>query len=127
MFYIRYLGAQMYDGMILVALFFTFTAACIMARHGVAIPAQSFWYQLALLTITYGYYALSCQYGGQTIGMRAWHIKLVSLNGRLSQKQLLGRFFLTIPAGIYAVIRFKSPLKIVQHWTKSQVITSISG
>lgn len=125
MFYIRYFGALIYDGIILIALFFLFTTACLFCRHGTAIPPASLWYQLTLLFIIYGYYFLSYRRGGQTIGMRAWHIKLVSLKeseNQLSKKQTQARFFLIIPAFICAIVRIKSPMKLLKDWTKSHII-----
>lgn len=124
MFYLRYLGALLYDGIILTALFIAFTALCLFYRHGVAIPPGSIPYQLSLLLIIYGYYFLSYRRGGQTIGMRSWHIKLIPLTAQLSNKQILARLILTIPAFIFAMIRIKSPMKLLKGWTQSQIIST---
>lgn len=122
MFYILYIGALLYDGIILVALCFFVTAFCLLCRHGHAIPSASLWYQLALLLIVFGYYFVSYQRGGQTIGMRAWHLKLVSVNARLSKNQIVTRFFLIIPACVYGLLRIKSPGQLLRDWTQSYII-----
>ena len=119
MFYIRYIGALLYDGIILIALCFFFTALCLVCRSGRSIPPASLWYQLALFFLAFGYYFISHLRAGQTIGMRAWHLKLVSLKGNLSKKQILMRFLLTIPACIYGLLRIKSPGQSLKNWTES--------
>jgi uncharacterized RDD family membrane protein YckC len=123
MFCIRYLGALIYDGIILVALFILLTAICLLFRHGVAIPPASQWYQLLLVSILYGYYFLSYQQGGQTIGMKAWHLRLISLdNQTIRNKQILARFFLGIPAVVLAIFCLKSPMRILRKWTGSELV-----
>ena len=122
MFYIRNMAAVIYDGMILLTLFFLFTALCLCYRHGIIIPSGSVWYQLSLLCIIFGYYFLSYRNGGQTIGMKAWRLRLVSLKTHLSSKQILARFFLIIPAFLYAMIRFKNPWVLLQEWTQTDII-----
>ena len=123
MFYIKYMSALIYDVFILFALFLIFTALCLGMRQGRIIPAGSLWYQLSLATITYLYYSLSYQCGGQTIGMRAWRIQLISTTTSLKQKHLIARFLLTIPAVCYAIMRFKKPGNYLTCWTKTQVIS----
>lgn len=124
MFYIRYVGALIYDGMILLALFFLFTLICLFFRHGAAIPPSSITYQLTLVLILCGYYFISYQKGGQTVGMRAWHLKIISLTTKnLSKKQILARFFLITPAVILSIVIIKSPMALLKHWTQSQVIS----
>ncbi len=122
MFYVRYFGALVYDGMVLAALFIIFTALCLLYRHGVAIPPGAIAYQLSLLFIIYGYYFQSYRHGGQTIGMRAWHLKIVSLATHLNKKQILARLLLVFPAYIFSILRIKNPMRLLKGWTKSQII-----
>ena len=122
MFYIRYIGAMIYDGIILLSLFILCTAVCLLCRHGVAIPPASLWYQLTLLFILYGYHFQSYRYGGQTIGMRTWRLRLVSLSCSLSNRQIVVRLLLTIPALIYSILRIRNPFKLLDHWSNSQII-----
>lgn len=122
MFYIRYIGAFIYDGIILLALFFLFTTLCLCYRHGVAVPPSSAWYQLSLIFIFFIYYFLSHRHGGQTIGMRAWRLKLVSINRHLSWKQIVARFILWAPALICGVLSVKRSRRLLNDWTGSQII-----
>jgi len=51
-------------------------------------------YLLYLLSWWYGYFAYSWRRGGQTLGMKAWRLKLVNrLPGTLTHWQMLARFF----------------------------------
>lgn len=70
--FFRYLGAVLYDALILCALFMIATGVLLFFRQGSAIPSATFWYQCVLVGIAYAYVAGSIVYGGQTIGMRAW-------------------------------------------------------
>ncbi|WP_133128321.1 RDD family protein [Legionella nagasakiensis] len=123
MYFIRYLGALIYDALVLLTLFMVFTALCLLGRHGKAIHPGTYWYQLSLLSIIYYYYFLSYRYGGQTIGLRAWKLKLVSHTFPLKQKQILARFLLTIPALFYGAASLKNPRTILKHWTKCHIMT----
>lgn len=122
MFYIRYLTALVYDAVIILALFFLFTAICVALAYGQAIPPATRWYQATLCALAYFYYFLSYRLGGQTIGLRAWRIKLLSLKNRLLHRQLIGRILLLLPACCYALLRMESPLKIADNWTCTQLI-----
>ncbi|RUQ90411.1 RDD family protein [Legionella septentrionalis] len=123
MFVFRYFASLFYDFIILSALFFIFTLCCIFLRSGHGIPPATLWYQTALLILAYSYYALSCRFGGQTIGMRAWNIKLIFLHGRFTHRQLITRLLLIIPAFSLRIIGFKKPDLLLQKWTKSQIIS----
>ncbi len=120
--YIRYMGSFIYDGIVVLALFFLFTALCLYSRHGIIIPTGSIWYQLALTFIFIMYYFLSYQKGGQTIGMRAWRLKLISLDTPLSGKQILARFILKIPAFIFSVLYIQRSRNWLEQWTRCKVV-----
>lgn len=50
-------------------------------------------YLLYLFSWWYGYYAFSWRRGGQTLGMKAWRLKLVNrLPGQITHWQMLARF-----------------------------------
>jgi len=70
-----------YDSLIVIALL-------IVAAAIVVIPANSeirpgtLWFQIYLLIVWWGYFAACWNLGGQTVGMRAWRVRLVTENGR---------------------------------------------
>lgn len=49
-------------------------------RNGVEIPAHTLWFQLIIFFEIFFYYAYSWKAGGQTLGMRAWKIKIQQLD-----------------------------------------------
>ncbi|MFW2570773.1 RDD family protein [Legionella sp. 29fVS95] len=119
----KYLAAQLYDGFILLALFFAFTAVCLCANHGVAIPPASRWYQFSLLAIFLIYYLLSICGGGKTIGMRAWRLTIITEQGKPGLLQALMRLMLLIPAVLSGLIMRQNPKIFVLCWTKTELIS----
>lgn len=89
------IAAMLYDLMPLIALWM-FTALVVMAglqwatgstdlikTDAVAHEAVAYWLslRLALLAVTAGYFIVSWLRGGQTIGMRAWRLQLMTADG----------------------------------------------
>lgn len=72
----RYLGAWLYDLCILMALYMGFTLIMVALNHGAPIPAGTRWFQVGLVSLAYLYYVGSLCYGGQTIGFKAWGLRL---------------------------------------------------
>lgn len=74
------LAAAVYDFFPLLALWMA-TGAASIAVTGGTLDYHVWWYRLLLLAVTAGYFVLSWRYGGQTIGMRAWRLRVVDRNG----------------------------------------------
>jgi len=74
------LAAALYDLMPLIALWFA-TAALALAVTAGTLDYHAWWYRLSLLAVTGGYFVLSWRNGGQTIGMRAWRLRVLDENG----------------------------------------------
>lgn len=94
--------ALVYDALLVMAILFLASA---LATATVAVVFPGFQqqhpgelahhplYLLYLLACWYGYYAYSWRRGGQTLGMRAWRLKLGNqLSGTPNHWQLLARF-----------------------------------
>ena len=97
----RRLAAALYDGLIVLALWFIGTSlvmplsrAAVMPDH----PLAELLYRLYLLAIGYAFFAGFWVRDGQTLGMLAWRLKLVqSANGRtVTWKQALIRYLAAI-------------------------------
>ena len=73
----RRLTAAAYDGILLAALFFIVTAI-VVARSQSPIAAGTQWFRLLLAATAWLYFAWSWTHGGQTVGMRAWQLRVVS-------------------------------------------------
>ena len=93
----RRLAAALYDGMIVLALWFIGTALVMpLSRTAVAPehPLAELIYRVYLLAIGYAFFAGFWVRDGQTLGMLAWRLKLIrSDNGRsVTWKQALIRY-----------------------------------
>lgn len=74
----RRLAAGAYDVLPLAALWMAAGAIALpFGREGFIAPG-TLWFQLLLLAVTVAYYAASWKRGGQTIGMRAWRVRVRS-------------------------------------------------
>jgi uncharacterized RDD family membrane protein YckC len=123
MFAIKYFGSLLYDVIILTVLFFAYTALALILNNNKAIPPETLWYQLSLLSLLFLYYFLSMRNGGQTIGMKAWRLKLVDkMNTHLSSRQILARFLAFIPAHIASFFCLKWSYSLLNQWTNSNLI-----
>ena len=83
---LRRLAAAGYDGLLLLALMMIVTAALQLFTHGAAItPASAgFWvyvYRIVLAAGVVGYFSIAWMRTGQTLGMRAWGLKLETAGG----------------------------------------------
>jgi len=77
------LAAILYDMILLFSLLFAVTLFLILPlTHGNAITGNNIFYQLLLLLLMYIYFTWQWCHGGQTLGMRAWKIRLVGPGGR---------------------------------------------
>ncbi|HWW28669.1 MAG TPA: RDD family protein [Steroidobacteraceae bacterium] len=83
----RRLAALLYDAILLAALLMIFTGGAVFFTHGAAVlPATAgawvYLYRLGLVGVIAGYYLLNWLRSGQTLGMRAWHLRAVTESGK---------------------------------------------
>jgi uncharacterized RDD family membrane protein YckC len=94
---LRRLAAIIYDLLLLIAVLFVATALLLPLNKGEAFTAQQFFYPLYLLIISFLFYAWFWTHGGQTLGLRAWKIKVLTFDLKpVSWKQALLRFVTAI-------------------------------
>lgn len=74
----RRLAAGVYDLFPLAALWMIAAALWIAPTGGRAVAPGDPAFRAYLLVVAFAYYAISWRFGGQTIGMRAWKIRIVS-------------------------------------------------
>lgn len=87
----RRLAAITYDGLIVLALWMI-AAAVVIVPAGSAIVPQALWFQAYLLAVAWSYFAACWIAGGQTLGMRAWRIRLVAADRPVNLRTALLRF-----------------------------------
>jgi uncharacterized RDD family membrane protein YckC len=101
----RRLAAICYDALLLGALLLVLTAAVLAARDGTAIPPGTWWFRVVLVGTWVLFFSGFWRYGGQTLGMRAWKIRVVRDDGApLLWSDALLRFgaawLSSLPAGL---------------------------
>jgi len=91
----RRLLALVYDLVVIIALLFVAGFAALLFTGGKAVPSGNHWFQLWLLLVLVGYFAVAWRYGGQTMGMRSWRLRLVSADGGPMRWKTIARRLLT--------------------------------
>ncbi len=74
----RRLLAMLYDAVILLGLLLLASATALPFGDVHKLALRDFWFTLWLLAVCFVYLGACWRYGGMTVGMRAWKIKLVS-------------------------------------------------
>jgi uncharacterized RDD family membrane protein YckC len=102
---LRRLAALAYDALLLLALLFAFTLLVILVRGGREIDPGTFWFEGSIVVIALVFCAGFWTRGGQTLGMRAWRIRVVAVDGGpVTWPRAAARFFAgwlaALPAGL---------------------------
>ena len=89
----RRLAAIGYDALLLVAVLFAATAVLLPFTGGEAINPNQISYTAYLVIVSFGYFGWFWTHGGQTLGMRSWHLRLVAAGEKSATwRQALMRF-----------------------------------
>lgn len=98
--FLRRMAAVLYDGLLLAALLFVAAALAtfvIQLGLGQELNPKSLIYRFYLLGVTFGFFAWFWIRGGQTLGMRAWRLKVLRNDGRpLTLRDALLRYLAAI-------------------------------
>ncbi len=82
-----------YDGLLLFAVLFAATVIVLPFNRGQAFAPYDPVYSVYLLVVSFFYFAWFWTHGGQTVGMRAWGVRLVGrAEERVSWRECLLRF-----------------------------------
>lgn len=111
----RRIAAFLYDCLLLIALFFVITAAIVPFNDGEAIQHWS--YKIVLLLIAFVFFDWFWRHGGQTLGMRAWRIRLEGLTcENVTFAQSVKRFLVGLAAfGFTQLYMFGNPSGLALH------------
>jgi len=101
----RRLAAFCYDTLVLAALVVCFTLLVLAVRLGAAVPPGSWWFPSCLVAIAMAFFCGFWVHGGQTLGMRAWRIRVVREDGRpltwdLAALRFAAAVAAALPAGL---------------------------
>lgn len=95
--FFRRMGAIFYDSVLLFGVLFVATALLLPLNNGQAFERDQLFYPLYLMTVSFFFFAWFWTHGGQTLGMRAWKIKVNTLENRpIGWGQALARFILAL-------------------------------
>jgi uncharacterized RDD family membrane protein YckC len=107
---LRRLAALLYDLLLVIGLAFVATFAMLPLTHGEAILTSTQGsigraYHALLLAAVFGYFGWCWTRSGQTLGMKAWRLKLeTDIGGRLSWRGAIARFLLGTGIAVLAII-----------------------
>ena len=87
-------AAVVYDLLLLIAVWFVVTAIALAFNDGQAIEHPL--YALAMIALGWPYFDASWRRIGQTLGMRAWRLKLVADDGNVTRSRTALRYALGI-------------------------------
>ena len=73
---LRRFAALLYDAILLAAMLFVATAMLLPFRSGQAFASGDPLYTVYLLTVSFALFGWCWTHGGQTLGMRAWRVRL---------------------------------------------------
>ncbi len=93
----RRLLAMLYDTVILLGLLMLASAIALPFGGVNKVAFHDFWFTLWLWTVCFAYLAICWRYGGMTVGMRAWKVRLISDDGQIiSWSRCLLRFLVGV-------------------------------
>lgn len=78
---LRRLAALCYDGFLLFAVLFFATAVLVVLRGGLAFAPGDPWLMVYLAAVSFLFFGGFWVHGGQTLGMRAWRIRVQKRDG----------------------------------------------
>lgn len=97
---------MIYDALLIVALLMV-AAAIVVVPSGTEVRPETLWFQLYLVAVWWGYFAVCWRMGGQTVGMRAWRVKLVTERGeRIGWGNAALRFLVAAISALFAGLGF---------------------
>jgi uncharacterized RDD family membrane protein YckC len=130
----RRVAALLYDSLLLAALLVIFTSGAVLLNHRVAVEAATagawaYLYRAGLIGVIAGYYLINWTRSGQTLGMRAWHLRTVTASGQpLTWKAAAWRFIFGAiawaPAALGVLWLYADPEHLALHdrWSKTRVV-----
>ena len=116
----RIIGSAIYDGLVILGLLMIVGFVAVGIHYwitGAEAIEYSLLFQLLILAVIIAYYAYFWRASGQTVGMKAWRIKLMSLDDQaITASQMALRILVAFPA--YACLLLGV---LWQYWSADQL------
>jgi uncharacterized RDD family membrane protein YckC len=129
----RRLAALGYDLLLVAALVVCFTLVVLTIRRGTAVPPGSWWFPLCLLGVAMAFFCGFWVHGGQTVGMRAWRIRVVrddggTLDWPCAAARFAAGLVAALPAGLGLWWSVVDDRKRGWHdrWTHTRVVRTVT-
>lgn len=129
---LRRLSALIYDSALLFAVLLLAAALVVVPYTelvGSEFPAQAWWFRAWLVAVVAGFYVYFWTHGGQTLGMNAWRLRLVRVDGaKLRLKDALLRLACATvalaPAGLGLLWVLIDPGHLAWHdrWSRTRLV-----
>ncbi len=114
----RRLAIIVYDSLLLLALLFLATAIMLPFNNGEAYASGQYLFPIYLLMVSFIFYGWFWTHGGQTLGMKAWKIKIQTINKQpITWKHAFKRFLMAIFSWLFFGLGFVWQLIDKQSYT----------
>jgi len=124
---LRRVLAIIYDLIIFLSLIMVFTLIVVILRSGREVPYSATWFTLVIIILHFCFFMWFWINGGQTLGMRAWKIKVVNKEGKpidfsSALRRYLSSFSIFLPPGFCFIWSFIDKENIFLNDRLSQTI-----
>jgi uncharacterized RDD family membrane protein YckC len=123
------LAIVVYDFLLLIALLFVATALLLPFNAGEAFTHEQFFYPLYLLIVSFIFYGWFWTHGGQTLGLRAWKARVLTVDQQaINWNQALIRFvtaFASCGLGLLWILVDKQRRACHDHLSKTAVFFDV--
>jgi uncharacterized RDD family membrane protein YckC len=122
------LVAMFYDALLLLSALLIATAIALLVTKG-SLHTHNPFFRTTLFLICFSFYAWFWLHGGQTLGMRAWKLRLQNKDGRpITVWQALLRFLVAVPSLAFAGLGFlwmlidKDKMTLYDRFSESVIV-----
>lgn len=116
----RRLAAAVYDSLLMAGIIMIATAVVLPLVPGNEVKPGALWFQAWLISVCFAFFGFSWVRGGQTLGMRAWRLKLRNqqaqdINWTTAAIRYIGCWLTWLPAGLGMLMCLFDPQRRALH------------